>query len=410
VILRGIRANPVLFFLSVLLLPLTVSAQIDPEYRRLFQVGYNQPLQGKAPIAGYGFFYYNRPEFFRTNLTLRLAVAPVYFDGELGFSSLLGPHTDVGLGMAGGGFAETYSEIRQGKFIEGESFIGHGAELSSSVYHLFNPDQNVPLSLVLRGGLEYYAYESDNDTDPNFEVPDNRATIYVRTGLRWGGQEPSLTEPLAMEISLWEESRFRSSPQAYGFDGDREIEADSHLFWGRALMRYTFESEHLIELTLTAGTSVDADRFSAYRLGGVLPFVAEFPLNIPGYYYQELSAERFALLNGQYSFPVTPEKNWRLTFYGGAGPVETLPGLEQPDRWQSGAGGGLTYISPTGTWITTVFYAHGFTAIRSEGRGASQIGVMLQLDLEAKRRGKVRFFTPGVNPYGSRGGTRLLGR
>ena len=35
-----------------LLLPLAAAAQIDPVKRDLFQFGYNQPLEGRAPLAG----------------------------------------------------------------------------------------------------------------------------------------------------------------------------------------------------------------------------------------------------------------------------------------------------------------------------------------------------------------------
>src|SRR5205085_36606 len=75
----------------------------------------------QAPIAGYAFYYLNRPEFLREDLTLRMAIAPVYFDSELGFSHALGPNTDLGLGVAGGGFAESYNEVRGGRFIPKES-------------------------------------------------------------------------------------------------------------------------------------------------------------------------------------------------------------------------------------------------------------------------------------------------
>src|SRR5437899_7955104 len=97
------RGNPIhLLVLCICLgMPFLVSAQLDPEYRRLLQLGYNQPLEGKGPIAAYGFFYYNNPHFYATNLTLRAAVAPVYLDSELGFKGLLGPNTDVGIGVAG---------------------------------------------------------------------------------------------------------------------------------------------------------------------------------------------------------------------------------------------------------------------------------------------------------------------
>src|SRR5262245_20046760 len=89
----------------------TVSAQIDPVRRELIQLGYTQPLQGRGPLAAYGFYYLNKPQFLhRTNLTLRLAVAPVYLDSELGVARVLSPSTDVGFGIAGGGFADSYSE------------------------------------------------------------------------------------------------------------------------------------------------------------------------------------------------------------------------------------------------------------------------------------------------------------
>ena len=42
-------------------------AQLDPEKRRLFQFGYDQPLQGRGPLSGYAFYYYNEPGFIRTN-------------------------------------------------------------------------------------------------------------------------------------------------------------------------------------------------------------------------------------------------------------------------------------------------------------------------------------------------------
>src|SRR6266853_5283345 len=99
--------------------------QIDPFSRELIQVGYNQALQGHPPLSGYAFYYLNKPNFFNTNLTLRLAVAPTYLDSELGISHVLGGHTVLRNKMAGGGFADNYAEVRHGKFLQSESFTGH---------------------------------------------------------------------------------------------------------------------------------------------------------------------------------------------------------------------------------------------------------------------------------------------
>ena len=112
---------------------LSAQAQIDPFKREMIQVGYNQPLEGQGPISGYAFYYLNHPDFFGTNVTLRLAVAPVYLDSEIGFGKALGRETDFAIGFGGGGFADTYSEVRGGKYYKEESFTGHGGGASASI-------------------------------------------------------------------------------------------------------------------------------------------------------------------------------------------------------------------------------------------------------------------------------------
>lgn len=384
-------------------------AQIDPEKRRLIQAGYNQPIQGRAPIAAYAFYYHNQPQFYATNLTLRLAVAPIHLDAELGMRQLLGPNTDLAVGLSGGGFGESYGEIRQGLFIREESFLGDGGGAAANLYHRFNPEQTIPLHLVVQGSGYQSYYRRDSDTARDFELPDDRTTFRVRSGLRFGGQEPSMTEPMALELSLWHELRIRAGSGRYGFDNDRKVEPRSQLAWGRALMKYAFDSsEQIMAASLTAGATWETDRFSAYRLGGLLPFSSEFPLSIPGYYFQEISTKRFALLNAQYSFPLVPSKNWRMDLLAATAWVDYLSGLEQPGHWHSGVGGGITYISPAGSWLITLLYGHGFDARRSGGRGADQVAFLFQYDFEAKARGKSRFFVPGMNPYRSQGGERIF--
>ena len=162
-------------------------AQIDPTKRELIQVGYNQALEGKAPVAAYAFYYHNNPEAFsRSNLAFRLALAPVYIDSELGIRDALGPHTDLGIGLYGGGFAFSYSEVRQGSLIGSESFLGHGGGTSLSVYHLFNPEDRIPLYAVVRGAVDYNSYSDGNQTADNFQLPSDQAVVRLRAGLRWG--------------------------------------------------------------------------------------------------------------------------------------------------------------------------------------------------------------------------------
>ncbi len=158
-----------LFGLGALAGPVIAFGQIDPVKRELFQFGYNVPLEGHPPLSAYAFYYLNKPEFLsESNLTLRLAVAPTYLDSELGISHVLGPNTDLGIGLAGGGYADSYYEIRKGTYLPSESFDGHDGEASVSIYHLFNPGAQIPLNGMLRGIAHYTFYEATGDTAKNF--------------------------------------------------------------------------------------------------------------------------------------------------------------------------------------------------------------------------------------------------
>ncbi len=392
-----LRQLPLALLLTGIFGPSAAFAQIDPDKRELIQFGYNQPLQGHPPpFEAYAFFYDNQPGFIQTNLTLRLAVAPTYIDSELGISQALGPQTDVGVGLAGGAFADNYYEIQQGKYLKQQSFDGYGVTGSSSIYHLFNPGQRIPLSGILRGELHYAAYDPNSDTASDFTTPQNLTSFNVRTGFRLGGKPPLLVPDMAAEVSVWYQSDFRLNPSDYGFASNPyHVNSVSQLVWGRLLFAYTLPaSKQTFLVSITAGDSAGADRFSAYRLGGNLPLGAEFPLTIPGYYYQELSATRFALINGTYAFPLDAKKRWSLTATGSAAVMEYLPGLEQAGNWNSGVGGGLGYHSTSDTWRIMLDCGYGFDAIRSHGRGAESVGLLFQINLEGT---KGAFGNPPIN-------------
>ena len=263
---------------------------------------------------------------------------------------------------------------------------------------------------VLRCLVHYSNYSRDDDTASGFVLPQDRTALSLRAGLRFGGREPLIFPSLALELSVWYEAMIRNEYGAYGFAGDRAVEANSHLFWGRALLIYTFpEMGHNLSLNLTLGTTVNADRFSAYRLGSALPLASEFPLNLPGYYFQEISASQFMLISGQYLLPLDTRRRWNLTAFAATSVVDYLPGLEQPDSWLSGVGGGLVYTAPSGVWQASVGYAYGIDALRSHGHGANSIGFLLQFDLEAQlKRGPL--LDPSSILDRLRGLERLFGR
>ena len=103
------------------------------------------------------------------------------------------------------------------------------------------------------------------------------------------------------------------------------------------------------------------------------------------------------LLGGSYNLPLDSKQRWLLNFIASTTWSDYLDGLGQPGPWNSGAGGGLIYRSPSDSWQVAAGYGYGFNAIRDGARGAQSIFVYAQFDLERKKQ---QFFDPsaGLNP------------
>ena len=362
-----------------MLISFTAQAQIDPAPRQLLHLGANTSLTDSGPLGACAFYYWNMPNVPTTNQFLRLVIAPVYIDSELGFKGLLGENTDLAVGAFGGLYANSYQEVDGGQWFKNQSFDGSGGGASVSIYHRFNPDQHIPLTGVLRTRLNYEAFDTTDDTAKNFVLPQDQGFITYRAGLRWGGKEPMLGPILGMEISGWYELEQRTAPGGYGFSNDRELERASQRFFGRAQLNYTtLESKNYIVFGLQGGGTINADRLSAYRLGGVLPYTKEFPLYIPGYYYQELSAKSFGLAYGTYTIPFGSEKQWSIIGSGAAAVVDYVDGTGQPGAFNSGVGAGIGYSAPSKRWKIMSELGYGFEAQREHGQGGYSFGLAFE--------------------------------
>ena len=359
-------------------------SQVNPYHRNLLQLGYDQPVNGRGPQGIYAYYYYNNPEIAGTNTVLRFAIAPAYLDGELGFRQLLSPCTDVGIGLYGGAYGDNFYEVRQGNYRRRESFDGHGGGTALSVYQLLNPGMLVPLNVIARGGFRYSTFARTSDTSDALELPDGRPMPFVRARLRLAGKEPILYPDLGLEVSAWIERQWRLNDGAYGFSRDRRMNERSDLYWAYAGLDYSWTNGgHKVSFAATAGGSADTDRFSAWRLGGVLPLVAEFPLILPGYFYQELTAKRFLHLHASYLIPLGLEDRLQFRLEAASALLDYLRGFEQPDPWQTGAGCGLTFTPKNKICRVVLRYGYGFNAIRDDGdKGAHSVGLLVQYDFE----------------------------
>jgi len=371
---------------SVMLVSIPASAQIDPAPRQLLHLGVDASVTDSGPMGAYAFFYWNMPNVPTTNEVLRLVIAPVYIDSELGFQHLLGKNTDLAVGAFGGMYANSYQEVDGGQWYKNQSFDGNGGGVSASIYHRFNPDQHIPLTGVLRTTMDYNSFVATDNTGKGFVLPENQPMITYRTGFRWGGKEPMLGPILGMEVSGWYELEQRTAPGGYGFGNDRELERASQRFFGRAQLNYTtLESKHYIVAGLQGGGTINADRLSAYRLGGVLPYTKEFPLQIPGYFFQELSAKSFGLANLTYTIPFGAEDQWSLIGSGAAAVVDYVDGTGQPGAFNSGVGVGAGYSAPSKRWKIMSLFGYGFEAHREDGQGGYSLGLAFQYNFGSTR-------------------------
>ena len=367
----------------LLLAAVTASAQLDPIRRNLIQLGYDQALEGQGPQAIYAYYYYNNPEMFGSNTVLRTAVAPLYLDGELGFKHLLSPSTDVGLGFYGGAYADNYYYVNQGDYEKGQSFNGNSGGASLSLYQRLNPGQLIPVNFVARAGARYTVYSRRSDTADFYGLPEDQPITFIRTGIRVAGKEPVLDPRLGLEFSLWYAHQWRSHPSSYGYGGANELSPSTGLYWTYANLNYTWTNiHHQIQFSVMAGGSDGADPLNAWRLGGVLPLVAEFPLMLPGYYYEELTARSFVHFYGTYLLPLDSAGRWQLRFEAGAARVNYVPGFEQPNPWQSGVGIGLAFTPPNRAFLIIARYGYGFQALRNDSLGAQSVGLLFQFDFE----------------------------
>lgn len=355
------------------------AAQIDTAQRQLLQLGWDQSLDRTG--LGYGFYYLNRPEIYDKDVALRIVAAPVYADTELGLRRVA-PQTDVGVGLAGGGFAYGHTEIRRGAPVKEESFEGHGLSVALSMYRLVNPGKMIPLQFCLRGASSVQAYQARDSTDPRFVVPLDVLEHSARVGMRYGGREPQLGKN-ALELSVWYQGRLRNREVQYGYQ-DRTLRHDSHFLWGTAHFAYTFPATgRYLSASGSVGTSGNADRLNAWRLGGALPLASEFPLSLPGYAHQEITARSFGHLEARSLVPLDAKRRVGVGLWGAMATVDYLPGFEQAGSLNSGVGAWSQVDIPRWRVRMGLQYGYGVQAIRKNERGAHSVGMTLQVNLGA---------------------------
>lgn len=375
---------------AAVLLAAPARAQIDDTKRLLLEGGYEDGLGNPGPNGAYVFLYLNRPDVAGKGSAWRLALAPVYLDTELGLPGVFGSRTDVGLGFSGGGYAFSRKEVVRGDQRFGESFIGHGGGPSLSLYPKLGSIGPVPLSGVFRLSAIYTDYQNTAQTDSNFVIPPDEWTGSARAGLRLGGQEPGLGRGPAMELSAWYEARVRDRPGTYGYNHDRVVNREINLYW----LRFLIVLPPVGDLHASAGAGVGGGdrlrRLSAYRLGGMLTQSSEFPLNIPGYFTQEIAAREYGHVWARAGVPLDGRRRFYANILAAGAAVTPIRGTDPGGPLHAGVSLGLKFAPPKGALHWELSYGFAPLAVRGNHRGGQMVALTAELD----------FLTPDINTQG----------
>lgn len=365
---------------ALLALAPPAGADHDPEPRTNLELGLEGPLRGAGPVSGYGFFLWNRPHFIEEDWYLRVIIAPVYLTSELIRDRWPAEGHAVGIGVAGGFFVYNFDEFRVGSRQEGESFWGHGGEVTLSYYRWIRLFDVLPIEGQLRLRPQYAIYQRTDDTNPRFRLPADTPIYSARVGIRVGGEPPELRPLVAFEASVWSEVSYRENARPFGLS-EREEEAEhlSNRVWGRVGGAITPLSGHTARLFLTAGTVSNPDALTSFRLGSALPFRREFPLVLHGYHVDEVFARSFWLVNASYRFPLWPgSQRVGLALAADYARVDYLPGRGLPRRDLRGAGADLM-LSLTSDITLILGYGYGVDAPRGSTSGGHELHGLLEL-------------------------------
>jgi len=377
-VLRALLAAAVLLALAP-----SARAQIDPTRRVLLLGGYEQGLFHPGPVAPYAYAYMNVPEVAGSSTALRLVVAPVYVDTEMGFMNAIGKYSDAGIGFSGGGYALGQTEVRRGDEKRGESFTGHGGGPSLALYPKFGNVGPVPVNGVVRGAASWADYRRNYATAPEFVLPPNEWTGSIRFGIRAGGQPPGLDRAPSGEVSVWYEAREREHGGSYGYNGDRRSERSTRLYWTRMLFAYDFEDERRLGVNLNFGAGTGIDRFSAYRVGGMLQNNAEFPMSIPGYFSQEIAAERVAHVWLRFGKGLTNERRIVFNWFAAGALIKPVATTDAGGAQHAGIGMGVEFLprKENGALRGMLSFGYSPTAARGDHRGGEGVALSFELNL-----------------------------
>lgn len=147
------------------------------------------------------------------------------------------------------------------------------------------------------------------------------------------------------------------------------------------LFKYRFPDNERLGAGVNLGGGTSVDRFSAYRLGGMLINNAEFPLTLPGYFSQEIAAERVAHMWVTLGKPLTAERRVVFNVFAAGATIKPVPSTDAGGSQHLGFGMGMEFAPRKAALHGMASYGYAPTAARGSGRGGHGVALSLELNL-----------------------------
>jgi hypothetical protein len=360
-----------------------VSAQIDPDERRIFYAATTVPVdEGHGNVGGAGFFYWNRPKWPCDDTQFRLVFAGVYLDTLLTWPQLLGKNTSFNVGASALGFFDGLTEYRDGEDLDEQKFYGDTASVRTFVEReVFKLWDEIPFNIKLEYELRGTQYREASTTDPTFVLPHDGYTQVAELRFALGGIRPGIVRIEGAELFLTTSAAWRGNWRPWGLAGApfetsnryQKIMAGAGVLLGMDRFVPSLK-KHYFGVRLSGGYGNRLDRLSQYKLGGSLPTGAE-STTVHGFYARELFASDFFLTNLSYEVPLADWHELAGHVYADYAAVKRKDIADHGWKGYGGLGAGVS----AQWWKTDVLLTYGFgiNAERLGHRGGHEIALQM---------------------------------
>jgi hypothetical protein len=325
---------------------------------------------GRGYPTPYGYFLWDKRAWPSLSTDFRLFFAAIQADAELVIRESLGETRDLVLGF-GYELDQRYEEYSRGQ-------VDLGSRMQSEwVAGRIGIQQHIQWNYVEIGkALFFYelgdhGFRGEEQTASNFVLPNDGLFQSLVLHLGFGKIKDSQYAPAGWELRLRGEAAFRDDWTAWGYNGSYLTSSTYQKLMLQTGYVFSSIQNQKMLVHFRGGMGNDLDRLSVWKIGSSLTGKpGTLPLH--GFYFREIFAKDFAMLNTDYVIPLIRESQLALHLYGDAAVTQREDVPNASSHVWAGVGSAASFTGFFQTeWL--IGYAHGVNAPRGEDHGGHEL-------------------------------------